>query len=107
MNFGRRQTITKLPPAPPPLPAEEQIPTPSFNPLESFRAALMQVFLDFRQKREGAGAFELFKAAVAQEVERYRKKPFDQVIQKEIEAIADRAINRVRLNGLTAFEPGN
>jgi hypothetical protein len=102
MIFGRRQTRTTLAPLPP----EEQIPTPSFNPLEGFRACMMQTLLEFRGKRDGVGAFGLYKAAVAQEVERFRKKPFDQVIQKEVEAIARRAVERVRRLGFVAFEPG-
>jgi hypothetical protein len=102
--FGVRRTVTKLPPAPPPLPPPEQIPQPVPDALEGFRACMMQTLLEYRGKRDGKGAFGLYRAAVEAEVERFRRKPLDLATMREVEAIARRAVERVRRLGFVAFE---
>ena len=107
MIFGRRQTRTTLAPLPPPLPPPEQIPNPAPDMLENFRAVMLGTLLEFRGQREGANVFALYAAAVDAEVERFRRKALDDGTMAKIKDVADRAINRARLHGLVAFEPGN
>jgi hypothetical protein len=105
--FARRQTRTILAPLPPPLPPEPAIPNPPPDMLENFRAVMMATLLEFRGKRDGANVFALYAAAVDAEVERFRRKGLDDGTMAKIKDVADRAINRARLHGLVAFEPGN
>lgn len=81
------------------------IPNPEPSVIENFLADLMSIWLRFRNARDGAGCFDSFKAAVDDEVERYRRKSLGVKALSQIEAAAERALARARKVGLVAFEP--
>jgi hypothetical protein len=106
----RRQTVTK------PAPVggdhhwrsspETQIPRREPDPVEGFRATVMELVLKYRAL-DGRNVFDPFAAAVNAERERYQRKGLPLDVMRQIDGVADRAIVRARAYGITAFEPGN
>src|SRR5262245_36165049 len=78
----------------------EQIPNPEPSVLENFLSDMMRIWLTYRNQRDGAGAFDNFKAAVDDLVELYRRKGLGVSMLSQIEGVAARALERARKVGL-------
>jgi hypothetical protein len=85
---------------------ETQIPRRQPDPVEGFRATVMELVLKYRAL-DGRNVFDPFAAAVNAERERYQRKGLPLDVMRQIDGVADRAIVRARAYGITAFEPGN
>src|SRR5262245_34819154 len=82
---------------------QEAIPQMQDDLVEHFKADVMREVLAYR----GQGYLDGFAAAIDREVERYRRKSLDAATMNAIKAVADRAIDRARKFGITAFEGAN